>query len=543
MMKTCPRQKNPQPLSRRSLCRLSPLSLPRLAAPALLAAALLAAALLAGCASGGTAGSPGSDIREYTLRQEKRTTVSSLSNGIPVILQEAPESPVLTIRLVFTGPALLPEKGKEGLSALTLSLMARGSQDVSYEEVQSILYQTSASLSPSGGSPERASFSRTVLPRHFGPVFQLYQDLLLHPRWDPGEWERLRRDYLMNRQQQENNPFQRTRLLARESFFQNHPYGAAPGGNLQSLQEMKLENLKDQHRKLLDPSHMLLIAAGPLEELRRGGRDPVRDLEKALGSLEPGTAEGPDQDGRNRIPSSLPASEEKIRREPFPDLPGLAYAEGYYPMPPAGHPDRPALTLAYAVWKDLLFEFLRTRHSACYSTWASLGGLTAGYGSLTIYKTSEPSEAIGYAEEARRALLAGKAVAANISTHTALGGGSQGAGSSSGSADSVPPGTGPGKKSGREESSLVPLADVLDFYKAQYLTNFYQGQQTVESTAAQTARSWILEGEPHGYLKWPAKIQDLTAEEIQGAADRWLSNPPISWVILGDEKILRQDKN
>ena len=88
-------------------------------------------------------------------------------------------------------------------------------------------------------------------------------------------------------------------------------------------------------------------------------------------------------------------------------------------------------------------------------------------------------------------------------------------------------------------AAYVPIAEALPFYKTQFLTRFYSGQQTNISVAAQIADSVLYGGDCRDYLLVMDRINAVSPEEVARAARTWLRDNPTQWIVLGDSALLK----
>ena len=211
--------------------------------------------------------------------------------------------------------------------------------------------------------------------------------------------------------------------------------------------------------------------------------------------------------------------------EPFDEAEGTAYVRGDFALPSPDSPDYPAVLVAFNLLDDLLFEIVRTQHGACYSVWSTVHGFTASYGDITVYQTSVPGKVKQYVDEAIAVLLRGQCLAGKVSA------------SAEGKS-----GIGRETEVKEQKGVFVPIAEALPFYKLQFITRFYSGQQTNISVASQIASSIVYNGDYRDYLLMMDRLAAVTAEDVLRAARAYLKDNPTLWIALGDTHVLRDVK-
>ncbi len=83
-------------------------------------------------------------------------------------------------------------KGKEGLNALTATLIAQGgTKDLTYSQVVDKLYPWAANIDVQTDH-EITTFIGDVHRDHVDKFYKLLSELLLHPRFDPSDFQRVK---------------------------------------------------------------------------------------------------------------------------------------------------------------------------------------------------------------------------------------------------------------------------------------------------------------------------------------------------------------
>lgn len=456
----------------------------------------------------------GEDSSSYEYAQTNLLDLHEyrLDNGIPVIIKVNKTNRVFALKTVFTNPAAFTPPGKAGLESIALSMLPKGSAKYSFDEIQRIIHETSSSLSPNYSSFDLASFDLITLGKYFDKLLDVYVDSLTNPAWNSEEFERVIGTFKIRRQNRENDPYSLSVIKLHDQFFAGHPYEADFSGSLSSLESISLEDVKNHYPLMLAPARMIVVGVGDFDAPKL-----LDVLNSTIGTLE---SQGPSTPA---IPPLKVEGGSRLIKEPFAASEGLAFVRGDFPVVHPSHPDYPALSLACSMLDDLLFEFVRIQHGASYGAQTNLFSFQANYAAITIYKTSVPETVKQYIDDAVAVLLDGKSLAANVSASAAGKGGVGGA-----------------AEAPVKEVEIVPIADSIDFYKAQFLSQFYAKQQTNSSIAYQIASSVYYQNSYKDYLFFIDRINAVEPPDIVRAVEESIANNNKMWIVLGPPDLLEK---
>ena len=457
--------------------------------------AVLAALMLA-LVMGGAYSLATGETGQVTSDRGPEIVSLTLDNGIPLFVQKSGTSSVRVLKLYLKGQAQYGIEGKEGIEKLTLSLLAHGSENYTWEEVQTILHEKSSAVGAFADYFDYSGFSLMTLDKYYGEIYDLFRDELLNPSWDEEEFGKVKNSLLMARTQKEADPYSLASQILSDSFFGDHPYQTDIDGTLEDLEGMTLEDVKSYYATSLTAKRIFFVAVGDFDPY-----DLREQLNGDFGSL-PMTGE--DFQPAGPLPSLEGSS---VLNEPFADSPGLAYVRGNWVLPEMSAGDKAALELGLSLLDDILFQVVRTENSACYSIWANLYDFQAKYACFGVYKTQVPYEVEDMIMEAVDILASGRCMSTSPSG----------------------------------DDPYVPIEEALEFYKAQFVTNYYTDQQTNASVADQIGKSYLYDGDPSAYRSESALWEKVTAAEIIGAVNKYVVDQPIMWIVLGGEDVIRQE--
>jgi zinc protease len=185
-----------------------------------------------------------------------------------LVIMASPENPIVSFRLVFRAGSVDDPDGKEGLTALTARLLAEGgTRKLSSAQLLEVLFPMAAMLEVFPDK-EFTTFSGRVHKDFLPRFLELFTDVLLEPRYDPNEFERLRTDALntiRNRLRSENDE-QLGQAALDALLFRGHPYEHFVGGTVQGLQATTLDDVKTHARRVFTQDRLVIGLAGPVDD-------------------------------------------------------------------------------------------------------------------------------------------------------------------------------------------------------------------------------------------------------------------------------------
>src|SRR5215468_7007548 len=103
-------------------------------------------------------------------------------------------SPLVTFRILYATGSAFDPPGKEGLAALTASMLAKGgTRTASYDQIVQALYPMASNID-SQVDKEMTVFTGTTHIENLDRYYTLLRDMLLDPGFRPDDFKRLRDD-------------------------------------------------------------------------------------------------------------------------------------------------------------------------------------------------------------------------------------------------------------------------------------------------------------------------------------------------------------
>lgn len=213
-----------------------------------------------------------------------------LANGVPVLLAERHETPVVQVRFMFDAGYAADHGRKLGTASFTLGMLDEGTskrssvQIAEEAEMLGAQFGTYSSLDASG-------LGLSALKGNLQPSLNLVADLLMNPSFAAKEMERLRGQWLASLEQEKKEPNSLAmRVLPPLIFGKAHPYGIpmTGSGNETSVKSITADDLRQFHRDFLRPDNMTVVIVGDTNMA-----EITAALNQAIGNWKPATATRP----------------------------------------------------------------------------------------------------------------------------------------------------------------------------------------------------------------------------------------------------------
>jgi zinc protease len=200
-------------------------------------------------------------------------------------------SPLVALRVIVRAGSQNDPKGKEGLAALTASLVAQGgTKDLTYEQILQKFYPMAAELG-SNCLKEVTVVSGTIQRDNLAEYEKSMTQMLAAPRFAPEDFERLRNeqlDYLTKVLRGGNDEELGKQALQLMIYPPGHPYGHVDEGTVAGLKAITLDDVKAFHKQHYDQATVRLGVAGGAD------RAFVETFRRDLDALPGGAGDVPD---------------------------------------------------------------------------------------------------------------------------------------------------------------------------------------------------------------------------------------------------------
>jgi zinc protease len=251
-------------------------------------AVIAAALVLVACASAPPAWrQPPPPVREGPVVDPSRLHRSRLDNGLELVVLADRRVPRAGFALTTRRGAGLVRPEEAGLAVFAAELLERGAGSRDALALAEAVDTLGASFSSSAGW-DSSSVSLSGLSRDTAALIEILADVVLRPRFDPGEAARARSELLAALEGAKDEP----RSVAGRAFaallYPGHRYGIPLAGSPETLEGLRSEDARAFHARIFTPGNVIFSAWGDVNP-----EDIRAQVEAAFGGWESGPSPEP----------------------------------------------------------------------------------------------------------------------------------------------------------------------------------------------------------------------------------------------------------
>lgn len=197
-----------------------------------------------------------------------------LSNGTKIFHIYQDELPMAQFSIRIKGGMYLDDPAKVGTASLLDNMLMEGTANKTPAELEEAIGQLGARVSVFS-SKEYITISGNSLAKNYQEVLDLVKEIVLEPRWDEAEFERVKSSALNAIQQSNANPNAiASRVFNEVLYGKDHIFSNPTSGTLASVSSITLDDLKEYYEKNFSPSIASFHFVGAIEK-----SDVIRSLE------------------------------------------------------------------------------------------------------------------------------------------------------------------------------------------------------------------------------------------------------------------------
>ncbi|WRA95971.1 insulinase family protein [Helicobacter pylori] len=203
---------------------------------------------------------------------------------VPVIYEENHLLPMGFIHLAFRGGGSLSDKNQLGLAKLFAQVLNEGTKELGAVGFAQALEQKAISLNVDT-STEDLQITLEFLKEYEDEAIMRLKELLKSPNFTQNALEKVKTRMLAALLQKESDFDYLAKLTLKQELFVNTPLANAALGTKESLQKIKLEDLKQQFAKVFELNKLVVVLGGDLKI-----DQTLKRLDNALNFLPQGKA-------------------------------------------------------------------------------------------------------------------------------------------------------------------------------------------------------------------------------------------------------------
>lgn len=293
-------------------------------------------------------------------------------DGIHVLLQNDVQNSVVSTILFLQGGAINLRGHNPVTESYALNVpAASGPMTTSKDLYRAVTSRLFTVINADVGR-DYSDMSLVCVKEYWNTSWTLFTDVLMRPRYDSVEFERIRRQTVLNINSRSANPDDYDRYLTDSVFFENHLYFNT--ANADDVQKITIDSIAAYHDALMIKSRMLLVVVGNISK-----DDLVQKIHATIGGLPLGNY----VDYGFRQPARVVAPSILLRHQPLPTM----YITGYFGAPKETDFDYWPTVIAASMLNSRLFDELRIRRNLTYSASAEIIGGKLCFGK--VYVTTE----------------------------------------------------------------------------------------------------------------------------------------------------------
>ena len=188
----------------------------------------------------------------------KEPTRFELKNGLKVLVVENHKLPRVRIQLSIDNPPIM-EGDKAGLSALTASMMGKGSTNIPKDE----FYEEVDFLGATIFIGDQSAFASS-LSKYFPRILELMADAALNPNFLPEEFDKEKEKIITGIKSQEKDVSAvADRVQLALAYGKNHPFGEFM--TEETVNNVTLADVEQFYRSYFVPANAYLVVIGDVE--------------------------------------------------------------------------------------------------------------------------------------------------------------------------------------------------------------------------------------------------------------------------------------
>jgi len=189
-----------------------------------------------------------------------------LANGIKVFGIEHNELPLVQFSMTIKGGMLLDDINKIGVANLITDIMMEGTANKTLVELEEAIDELGASIYMYTGK-ESIVIRVNCLKSKFNKVFDLVQEILLEPRWDEKEFERIKQETIEQIHRSSARPASiASNVFNKLNYGIEHILAYSTLGTKESVESITMDDLKKYYEANFSPSITHITVGGDVTQ-------------------------------------------------------------------------------------------------------------------------------------------------------------------------------------------------------------------------------------------------------------------------------------
>jgi len=200
-------------------------------------------------------------MAEQTVPGPQDIVRHELPNGMVALVRENFTSPAVVVEGYLPAGSVAEPDDKAGLARFTASLLTRGTESRTFEEINELVEGVGASLGVSAGR-HTAHFHAKSLAEDLELILDVLADVLRHPTFPAEHVEKVRGQWLTELRERDHDTRRMAALTFRELAYPGHPYGRSLIGYHETAQAISRDNVVSFYQQRYKPRGGVVVVVG-----------------------------------------------------------------------------------------------------------------------------------------------------------------------------------------------------------------------------------------------------------------------------------------
>lgn len=184
----------------------------------------------------------------------------TLKNGLTVYLMEQHEVPLVDM-LMVTKAGAINDGNTYGLATLTANALSFGSGNLSKQEVEDLFANHGANFT-SQAAVESSITRLSIASKDIDKLLPVFRDVLLEPKFTQSHFDKEKQRYIDRLKQSREQPRNVIGSAFNRMYYQQHPYGNPVEGDIKTIKNITLTQIKEFYNSLYSANNSALILVG-----------------------------------------------------------------------------------------------------------------------------------------------------------------------------------------------------------------------------------------------------------------------------------------
>ncbi|NQS89203.1 insulinase family protein [Patescibacteria group bacterium] len=217
---------------------------------------------------------------KISLKKPPLINKYELSNGMTLLVRENHTLPTVFMQAVFKGGLRFENEENNGIGEFTRRMLLKGTRNRTAQKIADGIESLGGAINTYGGN-NSFGCSVSLLREDFDTGLEILTDVIMNPIFPSEEIERERRIILAQIKAQEDDIFDATFKLFKQTLFVRHPFKFQRIGLPQSIARITRADLIKHYNEFFTPNNMVLAIYGDVK-----ASEVVGKVEKAFSNFE-----------------------------------------------------------------------------------------------------------------------------------------------------------------------------------------------------------------------------------------------------------------